>query len=64
MILEIHNGYANDGKRPASAEEELHRAEKSLPGADGLLLRTQAMVYLAQGRLDHAAKFTFVQPDR
>jgi DNA-binding winged helix-turn-helix (wHTH) protein/tetratricopeptide (TPR) repeat protein len=51
-LIEIFNGYTNDGSLPYQAEEELHQAERELPGSDGLLLSTQAAVYLAQGRLD------------
>ena len=51
-IIEICNGYANDGSILIRAEEDLHRAEQVLPGSDGLLLCSQLMVYLAQGRLD------------
>ena len=52
LILEIYNGYANDESVLYQAEEELHQAAQTLPGSDGLLLGTQGMVYLAQGRLD------------
>jgi DNA-binding winged helix-turn-helix (wHTH) protein len=52
MIIEIFNGYTNDGSVLYQAEEELHQAEQALPGSDGLLLSTQTLVYLAQGRLD------------
>jgi DNA-binding winged helix-turn-helix (wHTH) protein len=52
IIIEIYNGYANDGSALYQAEEDLHQAEKALPGSDGLLLAAQTGVYLAQGRLD------------
>src|SRR5260370_306578 len=52
LVIEIFNGHTNDGSVLYQAEEELHRAEQVLPGSDGLLLSTQAVVYLAQGRLD------------
>ena len=52
IVIEIFNGYTNDGSLLYQAEEELHQAEQELPGSDGLLLSTQAAVYLAQGRLD------------
>jgi serine/threonine protein kinase len=52
LIIEIFNGYTNDEGTLYQAEEELHRAEQVLPGSDGLLLSTQSVVYLAQGRLD------------
>ena len=52
IIIEIYNGYTNDGSVLLQAEEELHRAEQVLPSSDGLLLAAQAAVYLAQGRLD------------
>jgi hypothetical protein len=51
-VIEIFNGYTNDGSALYQAEEELHRAEQVLPASDGLLLSTQSAVYLAQGRLD------------
>jgi tetratricopeptide (TPR) repeat protein len=51
-VIEIFNGYTNDGSALYRAEEELHQAEQALPGSDGLLLSTQTLVYLAQGRLD------------
>ena len=51
-IIDIYNGYANDGSILLQAEEDLHQAEKTLPASDGLLLGAQAGVYLAQGRLD------------
>ncbi len=41
-IIEIYNGYANDGSVLVQAEEDLHQAEKALPASDGLLLATQA----------------------
>ena len=53
MIIEIYNGYSNDGSILLQAEEELHLAEKMLPDSDGLLLAAQTAVYFAQGRLDH-----------
>jgi DNA-binding winged helix-turn-helix (wHTH) protein/tetratricopeptide (TPR) repeat protein len=52
IVIEIFNGYTNDGTSLYRAEEELHQAEQALPGSDGLLLSTQAAVYLAEGRLD------------
>ncbi|MDQ6705630.1 MAG: winged helix-turn-helix domain-containing protein [Acidobacteriota bacterium] len=52
IVIEIFNGYTNDGTSIYRAEEELHRAEQVLPGSDNLLLSTQSAVYLAQGRLD------------
>ena len=52
IVIEIFNGYTNDGSILYQAEEELHQAEQALPGSDGLLLSTQTLVYLAQGRLD------------
>ncbi len=52
LLIEILNGYSNDGSVLYRAEEDLHQAEQGLPGSDGLLLSTQAAVYLAQGRLD------------
>ena len=52
IVLEIYNGYGNDGSALLQAEEDLHRAEQMLPGSDGLLLSVQTTVYLAQGRLD------------
>jgi DNA-binding winged helix-turn-helix (wHTH) protein/tetratricopeptide (TPR) repeat protein len=52
IIIQIFNGYTNDGTVLYQAEEELHQAEQALPGSDGLLLSTQTLVYLAQGRLD------------
>ena len=52
IVIEIFNGYTNDGSVLYQAEEELHQAEQELPGSNGLLLSTQAAVYLAQGRLD------------
>ena len=52
MIIEIYNGYSNDGSVLLQAEEELHLAEKTLPDSDGLLLSAQTAVHLAQGRLD------------
>src|SRR5947209_14165116 len=52
MVIEILNGYTNDGSVLYRAEEELHAAEQTLPGSDGLLLSTQAAVYLGQGWLD------------
>jgi tetratricopeptide (TPR) repeat protein len=51
-VIEIFNGYSNDGDVLYRAEEELHQAEQDLPKSDGLLLSGQAAVYLAQGRLD------------
>src|SRR5258706_5732175 len=52
ILIEIFNGYTNDGSVLLQAEEDLHQAEQALPGSDGLLLAAQAGVYLAQGRLD------------
>ena len=52
MVIEILNGYTNDGSVLYRAEEELHAAEQKMAGSDGLLLSTQAAVYLSQGRLD------------
>jgi DNA-binding winged helix-turn-helix (wHTH) protein len=52
LIIEIYNGYTNDGNAVYRAEEELHQAEQELPGSNGQLLSTQAAVYLAEGRLD------------
>jgi DNA-binding winged helix-turn-helix (wHTH) protein len=52
IVIEIFNGYTNDGSLLYRAEEELHQAEQELPGSDGLLLSTQTLVYLAEGRLD------------
>ena len=51
-VIEIFNGYANDGIVLSKAEEQLHQVEAELPSSDGLLLAAQAAVYLAQGRLD------------
>jgi tetratricopeptide (TPR) repeat protein len=52
IVIEILNGYSNEGSALYQAEEELHKAEQSLPSSDGLLLSAQTAVYLAQGRLD------------
>jgi len=52
IVIEIFNGYTNDGGLLIQAEDELHQAEQTLPASDGLLLAAQAAVYLAQGRLD------------
>lgn len=52
ILIELFNGYTNDRSVLYQAEEELHRVEQLLPASDGLLLSTQTVVYLAQGRLD------------
>ena len=52
LIIEIYNGYSNDGSVLLQAEEELHLAERMLPDSDGLLLTAQTTVHFAQGRLD------------
>ena len=52
IVIELYNGYTNDGSVLLRAEEELHQAEQDLPASDGLLLAAQAGVYLAEGRLD------------
>lgn len=52
IVIEIYNGYTNDGSLLYQAEEDLHQAEQALPASNGLLLAAQAGIYLAQGRLD------------
>ena len=52
LVIQIYNGYTNDGNSLLQAEEELHQAEQELPGSDVLLQSAQAAVYLAEGRLD------------
>src|SRR5262249_27679568 len=52
IVIEIYNGYANDGSLLYRAEEDLHQAEQAMSTSDPLLLAAQAGVYLAQGRLD------------
>jgi len=52
IVIEIYNGYANDGSLLYQAEEDLHQAEKDLSASDGLLMAAQAGIYLGQGRLD------------
>jgi serine/threonine protein kinase len=52
IVVELFNGFSNDVNGIYQAEEELHQAEHSLPGSDGLLLSTQTAIYLAEGRLD------------
>jgi tRNA A-37 threonylcarbamoyl transferase component Bud32/Tfp pilus assembly protein PilF len=52
ILIEIFNGYRNDGSALYQAEEELHQAEQALPDSDGMILSAQTAVYLAQGRLD------------
>jgi len=52
IVIEIFNGYANDGSLLYQAEEDLHQAEQALPASDELLLGAQAGIYLGQGRLD------------
>jgi DNA-binding winged helix-turn-helix (wHTH) protein/Tfp pilus assembly protein PilF len=56
LIIEIYNGYANDESILLEAEKELHQAEPNLTADDGLLLATQAAVFLAQGRLDRVPR--------
>jgi DNA-binding winged helix-turn-helix (wHTH) protein len=56
IIIEILNGYANDEGLLFQAEQDLHEAKRTLPANDGLLLSTEAAVYLAQGRLDRVPK--------
>ncbi len=64
IVIEIFNGYANDGSLLYQAEEDLHQAERTLPASDGLLLGAQAGIYLGQGRLDRVPweKLTDWQP--